>query len=424
MHKRLMFFTIGIGATVEDSIALAIQNYRPDHVVFFTTDGSREKVLPLVLAKLGWSLDSQTLFTVPTPAEFEDFDDVELLHIVYLRAMGQAFVAHNASSADAVVDFTSGTKAMSAALFSAAYEAGVEIINYVTGERSQGRVISGTGRMVTTRPRRLRARDSLREGLRLFNTGDYLAALHAANELAKVATPNLPHQGETRALLQTASAAFLAWDRFQIAEALEHLNALGTEHTELSGKALMGKKPREERKAHLYKIKNSPLCLERLAELVANAKRRDKHGNYDDALARLYRAIEYMAQLRLFEQFGLSTGEFPVDELPESMNKHVESGQQRCQLALQDSWKVLALRGDLCGQKFYELQERIKLLKALNARNNSILAHGFEPIDPVNLAVLREAIEELAIVGWGEERWHATLELCQFPKFKIDRMME
>ena len=119
-----------------------------------------------------------------------------------------------------------------------------------------------------------------------------------------------------------------------------------------------------------------------VADLLANARRRIAEGRQDDAVARLYRAIEATAQVALRERHDIAdTGAVPLDALPEDLRARcatrAEAGTVK--LGLQDAYALLRGRGDPAGERFFTLGLATEQ-SPLSARNQSILAHGFQPV--------------------------------------------
>lgn len=59
-------------------------------------------------------------------------------------------------------------------------------------------------------------------------------------------------------------------------------------------------------------------CYEIVEDLLLNAKRRVAQELYDDAVERLYRALELLAQIRL-STYNIKTGDVDIQQLPESL---------------------------------------------------------------------------------------------------------
>ena len=116
-----------------------------------------------------------------------------------------------------------------------------------------------------------------------------------------------------------------------------------------------------------------------LSDLINNAKRRIEEGKYDDAVARLYRVIEFIAQSKLFIKHDINTSDVDIlllpNELREKYKKMEENGKIR--LGLKKSYELLRDMNEEIGKRFFENEE---IQKILSMRNNSILAHGFGPV--------------------------------------------
>ena len=116
----------------------------------------------------------------------------------------------------------------------------------------------------------------------------------------------------------------------------------------------------------------------RLIDLWLNARRRASQGRFDDAVARVYRLIEWTAQWLIRTKLGADTGDFPDRLLPEDVDAR-RDGRGRIKLPLWAGWQVVSahVQGpahDLIASHGNELRD------LLSIRNNSILAHGFAPV--------------------------------------------
>jgi len=143
------------------------------------------------------------------------------------------------------------------------------------------------------------------------------------------------------------------------------------------------------------------LVIFRCADLVSNAERRIRRGRYDDAVARLYRCFEALAQAKLHE-YGLDAthpqaGYARLAE--EQRQRLLAAGLPSSPWALDTGWKALYLMGDPWAREIVvaKLNEGGRVIykksvfgavpgeagqsrTGLEARNRSILAHGWEPI--------------------------------------------
>lgn len=443
MMKRIMFMTAADERGVCDRLRASIRHYNPDFLVFFTTEKARQDRLGPLFEKLGidagelegnteyvrGTVDdgrlSGTEYLVALDSELERVHDPEALHLGYRRVIRRVLDRQRAEGAvadNAVADITCGTRPMSAALFGAAYSMNVGIINHTDGEHDErGAVIAGTERCHATKGRKLRAFEKLEDAVDLFNRGEYVEAGRVAQRLEEVADVHLPRRGQGRRLVRTASSAFAAWDRFRFDEAIEHFQQLGdADYIDpgVVGQHLVNKNHRQRIQRHLYRARDEEMYVGILADLVANAGRRlDQHA-LDDALGRLYRALEYLAQLRLHAEFDLSTAEFPVHRLHGDMEVPVMAGATTCRIGLDSAWQFLMLERDELGLLYEGMLEDTDLRAALYQRNHSLLAHGFEPVDRKYVECVLYAVDRLAAEGWGAERWQSELDDVDFPSLR------
>lgn len=460
--KRLMFVTLGTGRQVPGTVVYAIEEFNPDRVILLGTRASRNEKGPALVEALTASTgtDRSSIPTVATSdlgldggfpgdwsgfqlciaagtyagltVEFasepglEQYGDAEELQLAYRRIIRESLRRYEARREHAIADFSTGAKPMSAALYAAAVELDIPVLNYVTGERDEdGEVIPGTERARQVRVRRLRVRWELREAREMFDSREYQAAYARAEATESVPDALLPHDGQGRRLLVTAGRALAAWNRFRFDEALSQFQNLGETDLfdpEFVGEHFITKRRRHEIQRHLAQARGQqeaeqPTYFPLVADLVGNAGRASDEGAHDDAIARLYRALEFLAQLRIWEEFELLTGEFPVERLPDG---EAEETDETAGIGLVGAWKFLAAEGDDVGTAWHARYEGEDddLKTALQQRNESLLAHGFRPVDAKYVGRLRSAVERLARVGWGDDRWEEARRVTQFPSLE------
>ncbi len=169
--------------------------------------------------------------------------------------------------------------------------------------------------------------------------------------------------------------AFSLWDKFEFKSAYEHLESVSYgefgEHLKI-----------------LDKLRNcDPVKWGyKLCELVNNAKRRMVMGEYDNAVARLYRALECLAQTILYKVYSIKTDEIiaKLDILREEGVSAEDIAYYRTKqrgIGLVDTYELLSKMErtkDNVGAIYLHYKDEIR--KILNERNNSILAHGFKSV--------------------------------------------
>lgn len=121
------------------------------------------------------------------------------------------------------------------------------------------------------------------------------------------------------------------------------------------------------------------LSVENVVDMVENARRRIiDQGRHDDGVARLYRAVEMYHQWRLQEHNSVSTKDVGWEKVPEGTRTSFLEAARLPELPRDlDLTRARALDRVLNG----EVAEDDNVFRnLLQQRNNSILAHGLEPI--------------------------------------------
>lgn len=268
-----------------------------------------------------------------------------------------------------VADYTGGTKTMTAALVTAVLESDRVDLRLVTGARSDlGHVVSGSEESMSVVVERIRLERQ---------TAPFLAAWsrHAYDEAENgLRCLSLPSNQKLRGWLVRArdlSAAFAAWDRFEHASALRLLDLYRPVIASELGSHLQA----------LGLITGGADRCEpaRILDLARNAERRAAQGRYDDAVGRLYRVLEWTAQWLLRTRCGIDTADVPAGRLPPGLSVSAGADGKR-PAGLHTAWRLVGalLPGTPAGEFF--AREESKLQNHLQARNASILAHGFTPV--------------------------------------------
>ena len=213
-----MLVTVGVGNTVSDAIAFAIRGIRPDFVVFLTTEQSEKQTMSAVVEKLALSPENYTCRRVA------DENDVENCTLNFIAAI-QDLKTRGFDVKDIVADFTTGTKAMSAALVAAGIGEPIGKLSYIIGERGEGGiVISGTERALSLEPNRLTIRRMTEQAIAQFNATRFDTCLEMLDQIVGLA--RLPQVTQAMATLQTLAKGYRAWDQFDYKSAMPYLNCL------------------------------------------------------------------------------------------------------------------------------------------------------------------------------------------------------
>ncbi|MGC8971615.1 MAG: TIGR02710 family CRISPR-associated CARF protein [bacterium] len=363
-----MFITVGTGRNREDianAILKSIEIHNPDKVIFFCTYKSKEETIPFIERKFK---DFEIVV-------FEDENDLELIkqrcdeEIRKIKREKESYI---------IVDYTSGTKAMSAGIILSAIENEVNNISYIAGRRDDsGRVIPGNERVISFSPTQIYARKLYLEGIKYFNE----RLFESAKKLFETVIETYEEDSirEKASLLIKLCDAYLSWDLFNHSKAFEILKGLSKEEMTLITNWEI-KSRIEGHKELLYKINKEQFSIEKALDLLKNAERRLLDGKYDDCVARLYRLIEYVLQFILAERnlYVKSNDKFDTSRIDLSKIPEYLRNEYSKPCGLEASAKLLKELNDEIGIEICDDEEVKKLL---SVRNSSILAHGFKPIE-------------------------------------------
>lgn len=379
-----------VGGSPEPIVA-TLKRWNPVRIRFVTSTETREKisacVVPLAKSE-GVALDPGR-YDVLELQDGQDFaacvDALRQLTPIVEEWLGRG------DRYQIVVDLTGGTKCMSAALALRSHRWRC-VFSYVGGsERTKG----GVGVVISGKEQVLHAHNpwdalgfqAVEEFVALFDQQAFAASAALADRTMR----NVSEQSRKRELnaLKLLAEAYDAWDRFDQKSATTKLQELAKYDNDL--RALFGQTKADQVRVwthtHLDYLRqllesNSP-SIHHVADLLANARRRKAEGRTDDAVARLYRAIESLAQVALAERHHINnTKEVLLDRVPEGLRgqwvSRAEAGM--IFLGLQDAYSLLDAFGDELGTKFRQLQLHDRQRSPLTARNQSILAHGFDRV--------------------------------------------
>jgi hypothetical protein len=195
--------------------------------------------------------------------------------------------------------------------------------------------------------------------------------------------------------------AFDLWDTFNHREALELLKPYGSRFYPyiINLKRILGMA-----KATGYEL---------VSDLLNNAQRRASQQHYDDAIARLYRAIELFAQIRLEKEYGYKTDELTLEQLPKHLHEEYKGRIRdgKLLLGLRDDYDLLSKLGDPFGKNFKQNEGRI--IDAIKRRNSSICGHGTTPLKEDDYVFVNERLKGFIMETANEIS--LNLEMEQLP---------
>ncbi|HXG22455.1 MAG TPA: TIGR02710 family CRISPR-associated CARF protein [Methylomirabilota bacterium] len=411
---RGLIVSLGTGPGVENAIAKSIRHANPTDLMFIASETSLA-TLERVRTVLGRSLEDAERITA-------DENDVEECYKATLNAI-RLLQKKGLPASDIALDFTSGTKAMSAGLVLAAAAMEVGSVIYVYGRRGpDGRVISGTERVSSLDP--LEPWIDVRAKLvrEFFNLYQFNAALRLLEEMKE-----RMHDEKARDAIDAAChlvQAYDAWDKFDHEKADGHFHeiksldqlqrwSIALQNNRSFLAALLKRKKRAQETKQL----EDRFSFDLIVDLLLNAERRAQEGKFDDAVARLYRFTEMFAQA-LLAQHNIDTSEVDVRLVPETLREELEKSRNaethRVEIPLAKSYALLAGLGNPAGSAF---RHNKNLKNYLKRRNSSILAHGVEPITEKDYTELRQECEELLATAYP--KWQESAARGRFARLEL-----
>ena len=396
---KTLFVTVGTGVNpnseevaaknLAKGIYSSIQKIYPDYIVFFCSDLSTR------------TIDYITELFEADDDEFIEGQDYEIVVLDQIDNFNSCFEAFELKiweldllaeeKHEIIMDYTSGTKTMSAAMACCGMFYSKDLIT-ISGDRRNGVVSSGTESIQYQNLYKVYDKFSLMRVRNYFNANRF----YTASEILE----NVVDESINTENMMNLVKGYFLWDNMEFEEAYEHLTKLDLNGFELSEikddlkfnlKALgaIVRSPHEN-------LKNCYI----LASLINNSIRRAEEYKYDDAIARLYRAFELIAQIRL-SSYRLNSSDIDTDILLENnvsqefidvLEKTRDEGKIR--IGLIKDFELLDALDDDLGKYFTENRNRINNLT--KKRNNSILAHGLESLDKEDFEEFEEVVESLA----------------------------
>jgi CRISPR-associated protein (TIGR02710 family) len=399
-HCRAMLVSLG-GSPAP--VLYTLNQQQPAYVLFFVSPQSEAELQTVING-----LDFRCTFGIITSSSAED------LGACYRALRGQLparLAQWSITEGDLVVDYTGGTKSMSAALVLATVER-IHRYSYVGGvERDK----QGMGVVIGGRERMLRVHNPWREwgeeerkriGL-YFATARYDTALQ---ELQRLLAHVEPQERGFLGAIANAIEGYRDWDNFNHARARTRLDRAlnffepyrwGAHQTESArfvqdmqvNQAFLERLLEDETRDQAY-----------ILDVLANADRRARiEGKYEDAVARLYSALERGAKFRLKRQHGIRTDDVEPEQIPEVLreeylHRYHDTRDEKVKVPLLAAYRLLDALGDDLGSAFMARQD--DMVQLLSLRNQSPLGHGETPVGAAGYRRFRALL--VALLGIDE----------------------
>ncbi len=402
-----------------EPVICSLDRQRPEHVLFFVSPESARDIQTVLRGLAYQPVDHDRIVTPSAEILAEAYGAIRSQLPAKLSQWGLSWE-------DLTVDYTGGTKSMSAALVLATADR-VHRYSYVGGvERDKGGVgivVRGRERMwFLQNPWLELARPEL-ERIRLhFRTGHYASA---AVELGDLAARAAGRHREILTALARLAAGYREWESFEHRAALRELAQAHTflrayaaglgdrEWTALAARVashlrflerLSGKVEKDPARAVRRRGSRDRAIL---LDLLASADRRARiEHRYEDAVARLYSCLERAARFRLASRTpAIDNAKARPELIPEALRaelvrRHADPKDGLLRLPLFASYELLAALGDELGARF--AQQEAELRSLLLLRNQSFSGHGERAVRGEEARRFRRAVVALLGVRSGE----------------------
>jgi CRISPR-associated protein (TIGR02710 family) len=270
-------------------------------------------------------------------------------------------------------DYTGGTKSMSAGLVMAALEHANIALQLVTGSRADlVKVQDGSQFTASANSEQIRFQRLIAPYQQAWHRYAYSEAEAGLRQI------KAPNDGQLRGeytRFRDLSRTFAEWDNFS------HSQALNTLHP-FAPRLPDSLKPYLAVIMRLTDNNEQKRDAARLYDLYLNAQRRAAQGRYDDAVARIYRLIEWAAQWLLKYNAHIDTADVQQDAVPDDWTIF-PNRDGKIQVGLITAWQLVKHQLPQSPAAQFIQQEENRLLNQTKIRNQSILAHGYTPISQV-----------------------------------------
>lgn len=326
---------------------------------------------------------------------------------------------------DIIVDFTRGTKVMSAALYSAGLRNKISDFRYITSMQRDvhGQVIAGTEEIKYIDASYARYLAILDQCKNLFEVNQFSAVQTLLN--VSNAPKKLREQTKNVSML---AEFYTAWDRLDYQKAKEICPTFEMKETifekfsvpqqiqnwikNLSVESFETPDDRFLTKEEC--LHNAERAFLLVFDLYGNALRRLKAGQLEDAAIRAYRMLEMIGQIKLFKM-GFDSSRMPTS------NREIDDYCQRNSIfkkpnldfymfSRKNTAEFLRFKNDPIGSVLLSYEEKVA-----DIRNNSILIHGYKSrVDNEKKlrGILDDLLSELKV--FNLEQWNEYKENALF----------
>ncbi len=411
---------VNVGGAVSAAVH-TLNEQQPRFVCFFVSPDTKSSIREKILPALNYQPEHFDWIETPSP------QDLVTCYRALASELPGMLKKWGVEANQLAVEYTAGTKPMSVAAVLMTIETSSQYF-YVGSKDPQGRDRGGIGIVLDgkewtwfqSNPWSELAVRARQEIAFLFNHGRFADAQERAKRLSAVVPADMRKVYDALAEL---IEGYALWDRFEYKTAQSKIfSALSKLKLYVAGRAdpLRPALDVVEQNAEFLRLHNEKGAESQrldILDLIANAARRaDVAQKYDDAVARLYSALEALARNQLLSAYQIKNSAVKPEQIPESLRNEFirlysdpENPSDGLKLGLKASYQLLHALGNDLGKKYQE--QEAELNKVLYARNQSRLAHGTEPIKPETYQKLREIILSFANVSEDDLPHFPVLEL-------------
>lgn len=414
--KRALFITVGTGFGDQKSIdslahmiLFSIKDENPDYVVFYGSKSSKHTIE---------SFKNQYKNEFNT--DFQNYEFVELIEIndfnSCFKKMEEKLLSYN-NEYDIRIDYTSGTKTMTmtAAILSTVYRKELLLVD---GDRGKDNlVISGTERRKSQSLYKVYDNVNLKYIKKSFSDCRFKSAEILLKKMVIL---------ENEDYYENLIKCYENFDLFNHTEALnlfpKHYSEIFPEisnQMKLNEKALNIINLKEKVVDGKTKPEHKFRCYYILADLLNNAFRRAYEGKYDDAIARLYRSLELIGQIKLKKGYKIITSKLDFDELRKKKIKdknylfNLEQNNKN-KIGLRENFNLLYQLDNPIGIEFKDIEKGVN--DKLSLRNDSILAHGLKHKTLDDYLEFKNVVMKFAEILYDDI--YDLIEETKFPTFE------
>ncbi len=420
-----LFMIVGTGVNSDSSergfkllaqkLYSTINKIYPHYVVFFASDKSKHtiKFIEELFAKDHDEFIEGEDYQI---VKIEAIDDFNACFEVFESAIWDLDYQQTDKKYQIIMDYTSGTKTMSAAMACCGMFYSKDLIS-VGGDRSTGEVSAGTEIINYQNLYKIYDKFALMRIRNYFNANRFMPCV----DILSYIVDSSIHK---ESLLHLCKS-YYAWDNMEFERAYKHLKEVDTtlfEFSQLKGDL------KKNIKALGTIVNSKSVNLKNcyiLASLINNSIRKADEYKFDDAIARLYRSFELIAQIKL-ANYNIQSSDIDISILCENgvsqefideLEKTREDGKIRIGLVM--DFLLLNELNDELGRYYIENESKIKNLT--QKRNNSILAHGLNSQSREDFDEFLEVVLNLA--RKLDRDMNKFLKETEFAKFDIKLKM-